>query len=547
MTSWKSDLIRAARHSNLKFESGELVSNEAHARVVMALLAAFGHDPAGLLLAEPRTPDRQSIENARPTDALLLKPTLGAFLVEVKGWTLDRISHVEAGTIFHRAAGFEEAHNPWKQAQEASAQIQRATQRILQRRRIQQYEIPYFDWIVAFPNIAKASWLERGFGLSIAGCEVLFQQDLAAPTALRHRLESYIAGKAGARIPCSVEQLSHVREALGSSLVISRRAHRSVPAFSSKLGQVVDANELKDKRLSAEQMSLIEAEFDGRPQLIRGVAGSGKSVVLVRNLANLIDRELQDQQLFSDPAKAAKRFAIVCFNRSLVPFLRRAFEDAYRELTYSDPPSCVDIFHLNGLQWKLSSHFGGPLEYQRYREASHSPDPQSYFAARYSAQLDSLAKSNESFLDRFLYDSIYVDEGQDFFDEEYLFLMRLLRVSPQTTSKNIVIFYDDAQNIYGRPRPTWSELGIQVTGGRTRVMKTCFRNTKPIVEFAFNLLLGSGAATRVATRTFADVGYLKENNLIEELSDRWQVNFADRSEGIAPGVHLFKTREEAAL
>ena len=122
--------------------------------------------------------------------------------------------------------------------------------------------------------------------------------------------------------------------------------------------------------------------------------------------------------------------------------------------------------------------------------------------------------------------------------------MRLLRTDEKTGAKNIVICYDDAQNLYGRPRPNWSRLGIQVAGRRTYVMKTCFRNSRPIVEFAFNVLLGIQADTRVMTKGFADVTYLKENGLVDELPDRWAVHFAERSEGELPQVVLFEQRAD---
>ena len=86
---WKDTLTAAARDAKAIFESIELVSNEAHARAVIALLRAFGDDPATLMFAEPRTPERTAEENAKPTDILILHRELGAFFVEVKGWGGD--------------------------------------------------------------------------------------------------------------------------------------------------------------------------------------------------------------------------------------------------------------------------------------------------------------------------------------------------------------------------------------------------------------------------------------------------------------------------
>ena len=119
------------------------------------------------------------------------------------------------------------------------------------------------------------------------------------------------------------------------------------------------------------------------------------------------------------------------------------------------------------------------------------------FAADYLRQLDRLTQIQPELLKILQYDAIYIDEGQDIFDNEYRILMRLLKTNPKTGNKNIVIAYDDAQNLYGRPRPTWIDLGIQVSGGRAYPMKLCHRNPREIVEFAFNVLLGApGRQTR---------------------------------------------------
>lgn len=543
MNSWQTELIVAARSSKASFESVELISNEAHGRAVIAILNALNTDSTAQVLAEARTPHRLPKENARPTDILILHPSLGCLLIEVKGWVIGDISRIEAGTFFRRVAGYEEAHNPWSQAQDASAQIQKAVHQVLQRRRLSKQDLPYFDWIVALPNISRSDWMREQYETCIAGCELLLKEDLENPHTLKFRIEQYIKAKAGYRLPFAVEQLNHVREALGNSDIIKSRNRRAAEAGPTTLGKLVNDLELKDKRLSKEQFELINSEFDGRPQLIRGVAGSGKSIVLVQNLVNLIDRQVNRAQLLLGGNTEPKRYAVVCYNRSLVPFLRRHFEDAYRALTYRDPPACVDIYHMNGLQYSLTSKEGGPLRYLRWKDVDANKDTAADFASNYSEQLDILSRSDKSTYDRALYDAIYVDEGQDLFEIEYLFLMRLLRVDATTGEKNIVVFYDDAQNVYGRPRPVWSKLGIQIRGGRTHVMRTCFRNSKPIIDFAFNLLLGVRAETRAATRTFADVAYLQENDLVRELPDRWQVNFADRTEGLTPTVHLFSTRD----
>jgi hypothetical protein len=343
--------------------------------------------------------------------------------------------------------GFIEAHNPWHQVQNASLQIQKATERVMRRRGLPRDDLPYFDWIVAFPNISAAVW-KRSYDGMLHGCELLLAEDIVDPKRLHDRLISYIRTKAGYRLPFSVEQLDHVREALGSTSVINKRKRKMPAGNGASIGHLIDNFELKDKRLSAEQMELIEADFDGRPQLIRGVAGSGKSIVLAKNCANAVDRAGNYGQMSLDGNQPQKRFAIVCFNHALVPFLQQRFEESFRELTFRGAPDSVDIFYMNGLLYKLSTHCGGPLLYQRYDDYLKLYDEQAplHIAVHYSNQLDYLEKTRPDLLDKLLYDTIYIDEGQDLFEEEYLLLMRLLRSDPKTGLKNILIFYDDAQN-----------------------------------------------------------------------------------------------------
>jgi hypothetical protein len=106
METWRSELVHTARISRVQCDSIELITNAAHGRVTSALLRSFMNDSACRIYAEPRTPDRISSENAKPTDILILHPALGCFLVEVKGWMINEITGVEAGAVFRRAKWF---------------------------------------------------------------------------------------------------------------------------------------------------------------------------------------------------------------------------------------------------------------------------------------------------------------------------------------------------------------------------------------------------------------------------------------------------------
>lgn len=192
--------------------------------------------------------------------------------------------------------------------------------------------------------------------------------------------------------------------------------------------------------------------------------------------------------------------------------------------------------------WQLSTRDGGPLECVQVKANDGNGLTVAERAAAYRAQVESSRRSGA--LDPCLFDTILVDEAQDLEPDELRVLLELCGSDPRTGDRNVVAFYDDAQNVYGRTRPVWNDLGIHARG-RTFVMKTCFRNTRQIVEFAFNVLLGTGATSdeRVRTRRFADIAYLSELGLVREEGDLVEVRFAERDDGDLPEVRAFATRD----
>lgn len=160
-------------------------------------------------------------------------------------------------------------------------------------------------------------------------------------------------------------------------------------------------------------------------------------------------------------------------------------------------------------------------------------------------QIAAFAESEPERYHKLCFDALFIDEGQDFDPEEYKLLLDLVKTDPQTGEKTLIIFYDDAQNVYGRPRPVWQSLGINIRRERSRVMRRSFRNTRQIVELAFNVLLGTQAPAtiKVQTKTFADLSYLRDQRLIEESADYCKVWFAER-DGLLPQVKGFASHAD---
>jgi hypothetical protein len=118
----ESDVRTAIREARIKVVGEYDLGNDAHAKVLVRLLRAFGDSAAGFLYVEPAT-----ILNAeRPADVVLCHPKTGVIVVEVKGWTSATIDHVEAGNFYLKKDGFCVPQNPIRQAIGKEADARRA-------------------------------------------------------------------------------------------------------------------------------------------------------------------------------------------------------------------------------------------------------------------------------------------------------------------------------------------------------------------------------------------------------------------------------------
>ncbi|MCB0129114.1 MAG: ATP-binding domain-containing protein, partial [Caldilineaceae bacterium] len=201
--------------------------------------------------------------------------------------------------------------------------------------------------------------------------------------------------------------------------------------------------------------------------------------------------------------------------------------------------NALTLTHVNQLIWLLGQR-GWPVKYLR---TGAVPD-EAKRTQLYRNQIANFAKAQPDRYQALCFDAILVDEAQDFAPEDFALLLDLIKPHPETGEKTLVLCYDDAQNLYGRLRPVWRDIGINVAGGdRSRIMRHCFRNSRQTVELAFNVLTGTQAPPdlRVHTRQYADVAYLREHDLITEEVDGFHIHFADREDEL-PIVQSFPLR-----
>ena len=230
-------------------------------------------------------------------------------------------------------------------------------------------------------------------------------------------------------------------------------------------GQIAKRKEMRPV-LSQEQQRLSNLELDGKPRLVRGVAGSGKSVVLSNWLAKTVRR--------LDGEKETRIWAVYA-NRSLHKLLSQSIESAWQANNDDAFPwERVSLLHVKDVLTGLLP------------SASLSLDS---FDFNYD-------KAAEEFLNRQdvttllpRCNALFIDEAQDMGPFTLKLLLLLVEKTDEAdeNSRSAHIFYDNAQNIYDRGTPKWSEFGLDMRG-RSSIMKESFRSTNPITELAVNVL-----------------------------------------------------------
>jgi superfamily I DNA and RNA helicase len=228
------------------------------------------------------------------------------------------------------------------------------------------------------------------------------------------------------------------------------------------------------------------------PQRIRGLAGSGKTVILAMKAAHLHMTRPDDQIL------------VTFFTRSLRSSITNLITRFYRHYKEIDP---------NWERIHIRHGWGGSKTNGTYADACRRAGmvPRTFDSARAHAPagVDPFHFACTELLNRTsvepFYDHILIDEGQDFPEGFYALCYQLAR--GEGDSKNIVWAYDELQNILnvtmrspeqlfgttnGAPRISLARAGQNLPPGATNdtVLSKCYRNQREVLVTAHALGFG---------------------------------------------------------
>jgi superfamily I DNA and RNA helicase len=211
--------------------------------------------------------------------------------------------------------------------------------------------------------------------------------------------------------------------------------------------------------LDNEQKSYNKFVLNGGYRFIRGIAGSGKTLIVVLAIKKLI-KDYEKQRLFDIP----KPKILILFYTST---LKKYYANVLKEIRGQ-----VDIFTF----WDfLNKKFNLSID-------------------NFGRDDDGNIKIGEAALSKVThsqllnhYDYIFIDEAQDFY-ESWGALVYQMCVGSDSKEKNVVAVFDSRQDIYGNGnkdiyKSFKTEEEVKLTG-RTKILTKCYRNTKPIFELA---------------------------------------------------------------
>jgi hypothetical protein len=389
----------------------------------------------------------------RHPDFVALHPQQGIVVLEVKDWRLDTIGNASSKQVeLITDRGNVSTDNPFEQVRNYMFNVVDTLKcdplLVNEGGNFKGKPVFSFGHGVAFANITRKQFEQTDLHEVFPPERCIFRDEMAEKVdaeEFRERVWRMVSPRIGPAL--SLPQIDRVRALLFPEIRVTQIAlpFDESPAKSSPAGDRL--LEVMDM-----QQELLARSMGEGHRIVRGVAGSGKTLILA----------FRAEQI----ARAASRpVLLLSFANGISGRLENAMQDRGVE-----DKVVTSTFH--SWCWKMLRTYGLPIPTEK-----EFPDFSERQAANVQAVLDA---AERGLIPGGQYDAVLIDEAHDF-EPQWLALAAKM-VNPDT--KALMIVYDDAQAIYkGRKRPVWKQLGIEAAG-RTTVLKVNYRNTAQILRFA---------------------------------------------------------------
>lgn len=401
----------------------------------------------------------------RYPDFVILNINFGLLILEVKDWQLSQIAAVNPHEItLHTEQGEKRVNNPLQQAREYTLTITK----ILSADPILQQQSGHYKGQLILPFSYGVVWsrikredFQRELPELFDNNKMIFRDDLSSSMTaetLINRLQSLFTQRFSFQL--SNIAIDRIRYHLFPEVRLPRRKY-----LSSKLNDIAQSTQMtlqlslpgvtdlsidSDRILTVmdlEQERLAKNLGEGH-RLLRGVAGSGKTWTLICRARLLAQLHTQWKIL------------VVCYNVSLATVLK----EMLKQMELPQTAAQIEVINFHSLLNNM------------VHAARLNMNLKDYSAEEISQTLIKMIDENK--YKPLLYDAILIDEAHDFHNE----WLRLIVSCLNPVTNSLFIVHDSAQNIY-RKGFSFKKVGVQIKG-RTKVLRTNYRNTKEIADLA---------------------------------------------------------------
>lgn len=483
-------------------ESGD--TNYAEIETWRALKLALVDDEG---ICYHRYPIFSADRSRREPDILILHRQWGLYIIECKGCKIDNIERID-GAVWRMKDWHSSQETPYTQAEDQMWAVL-GKFRNESRLRRGRHDLIQGHVFIALPFITRADWKDKGLDLSPASpLTIIFADDLE-PQALRARLQEIPPEEK--QEPITDEQWTLALAVLQGAPVL-RREPRPEPSKSNTKAFMLRQVEQQMLSIDREQHK-VAIQIPSGPQRIRGLAGSGKTVVMCMKAAWMHLRF------------PSWDIAYTFYTRSLYGMIRSLITRFYRYWADQDPDwDKVQVVHGWGAK-------DAPGLYRTVARAMRR-SARSYTAAKnlfmHTQYNELLGKCCRELLDSDeeipeLFDAILIDEAQDFHFDFYKLCYQTLR-----DPKRLVWAYDEVQSLESLSIPTTIDIfGTNSDGSpvidlegtypdgeveKDMILYRCYRTPRPILItahiFGMGLLRSRGAVQFIPTPGgWEDIGY----------------------------------------
>lgn len=422
---------------------------------------------------------------------MILDQELGIIVIEVKSVTLDQIIGIN-GHCWQFKNFYKSEIYPYQQAKTQLFSLldyfgnepslyQRIAGRV----------------IIALPFISQGEWKQSELVKLPSIPPILFKENLEKSSLLLNTLKESSLLKQGEKL--NPKQWDLALSLLSGSPVYCQEIHRVLSHATSR-GKILQKRRSHLSQFDL-QLEKIGKYIPNGCQRIRGIAGSGKTVILCQKAAIM---HLKYPHW---------KIALIFFSRSLYQTITQQVDRWLRhysqdQVTYSNLNENLLIFHAWGSKKQLEFYQYLCQMTNTYTLSVNETDRQS--------PIESLGEVCVNLLNKTaipqVFDAILIGEAQDLMVERWLWqgkqpffwlaYQALKSCNPKDSNqKRLIWAYDELQSLDTLKSPTATqllgeELGYLVTGNypydisKTQTLNRCYRTPSPIIMAAYGLGMG---------------------------------------------------------